>query len=69
MKNGLTKDNIVHVENNDGRVNVVLYESGDTMELHNKIVRLSTDLAWAEEQLKTKDMIIDILLSKLKKKQ
>lgn len=57
----------IQLGNNNSDINVIITQDDKVKEILKKNIQLSNDLAWAEQQLKIKDMIIEQLLKRLKK--
>lgn len=63
----LQKDGNVSIGNNNTGVSVIISADEEIMKLMKKNAQLTSDLAWAVQQLKLKEMIIDELLKRLKR--
>lgn len=53
--------------NNNSEINVIISDNEMMREMQELIMQLSSDIVWAEQQLKAKDIIIEELLKRLKR--
>lgn len=57
----------IYFGNNNTDISVNITDNDYMRNMQERIVKLSSDLSWAEQQLEMKDLIIEELLNQLKK--